>query len=99
MNVPKTSGFGTEKLGQNFTRNQSPGDHSANSLLEPPRFRGGDRVELVNCPGIPGTIIDVERGKVLVCFDDFAKEPPKSIRPESLQHVQESRANAKREAL
>jgi hypothetical protein len=47
-------------------------------------FRVGDRVELRDCPG-PGTIVGAKGKKVLVCFDDFAGEPPKTIRPENLQ--------------
>jgi hypothetical protein len=48
-------------------------------------FRVGERVELVSCPGFPGTVTGFDRGKVQVRFDDFSNELPRAFRPESLQ--------------
>jgi hypothetical protein len=48
-------------------------------------FPIGARVEMRACTGFPGTVSGFSHGRVLVHFDDFANEPPKALRPESLQ--------------
>jgi hypothetical protein len=48
-------------------------------------FRIGARVELVSCPGFPGTVTGFASSKVQVKFDDFRDQPPKAFRRESLQ--------------
>jgi hypothetical protein len=48
-------------------------------------FRIGERVELISCPNLPGTVTGFGHGKVQVWFDDFSNEPPKAFRPDSLQ--------------
>jgi hypothetical protein len=52
------------------------------------QFSIGVRVELKSCPNFPGTVTGFIHGKVQVRFDDFASEPSKALRPESLQLAQ-----------
>jgi hypothetical protein len=51
-------------------------------------FRTGERVDLIACPGFPGTVTGFAHGKVQVQFDDFRDQPAKVFRPESLQVVE-----------
>jgi hypothetical protein len=48
-------------------------------------FQPTERVELISCPSFPGTVTGFAHRKVQVLFDDFSNEPPKALRPESLQ--------------
>jgi hypothetical protein len=50
-------------------------------------FSVGQRVELISCTGLPGTVTGCARGRVEVLFDDCRNEPAKLFRPESLQPV------------
>jgi hypothetical protein len=51
-------------------------------------FSLGERVELISCPGLPGTVTGFVHGRVQVLFDDFKEQPPKTFRPDSLQRAE-----------
>jgi hypothetical protein len=56
-------------------------------------FSLGERVELISCPGFPGTVTGLAHGRVQVLFDDFKEQPPKAFRPESLQPAKKDLRN------
>jgi hypothetical protein len=51
-------------------------------------FSIGQRVELRFCPGPPGTVKALVRGRVAVLFDDFRDQPAKTFRAESLMALE-----------